>query len=237
MMTGMLGWMVFFFCFFFCYVLASSTFIAAPDGMFVCMVIYFLHARNATILPPIHLFLCVCVCFCLRKLSVPRAQRVSRRETRVGRRLTCFPLFIFLRNFLGSVSSMRAVRSMPVGPAVNFADSTSTTATASPAPPGAAGEAAVVPTPAEGLPEAATTPSAPDIAAAAGTAAGEGGVDVVGDDASEAEGVGSDVLGGGDVGGGVSGGGMTAKERSRSVALSPGCRRCLSCEMLYDLVG
>lgn len=30
--------------------------------------------------------------------------------------------------------------------------------------------------------------------------------------------------------------GMTAKERSRSVALSPGCRRCLNCETLYDLV-
>ncbi|CAM9654694.1 unnamed protein product, partial [Ectocarpus fasciculatus] len=34
---------------------------------------------------------------------------------------------------------------------------------------------------------------------------------------------------------GVRGSRMTAKERSRSVALSPGCRRCLNCETLYDL--
>ena len=32
------------------------------------------------------------------------------------------------------------------------------------------------------------------------------------------------------------GGGMTAKQRARSVALSVACRRCLSCDTLYDLV-
>lgn len=36
--------------------------------------------------------------------------------------------------------------------------------------------------------------------------------------------------------GGVAIGSMTAKERARSLALSQNCRRCLSCETLYDLV-
>lgn len=41
---------------------------------------------------------------------------------------------------------------------------------------------------------------------------------------------------GGDALEGVAIGSMTAKERVRSLALSQNCRRCLSCETLYDLV-
>lgn len=41
---------------------------------------------------------------------------------------------------------------------------------------------------------------------------------------------------GGDALGGVTIGSMTAKERAKSLALSADCRRCLSCETLYDLV-
>lgn len=37
-------------------------------------------------------------------------------------------------------------------------------------------------------------------------------------------------------GGSRRGHGMSAKERAKSVELSSGCRRCLNCEALYDLV-
>lgn len=120
---------------------------------------------------------------------------------------------------LYSASSMRAVKSMPVGPVVAFPDSGADASNEEGGPLPLSLTASLSPIDRE-APEA--TSGSPSSA----TAAEEGG---------DAE------VGGGDRGvvgmvARVRGSRMTAKERSRSVALSPGCRRCLNCETLYDLV-
>lgn len=120
---------------------------------------------------------------------------------------------------------------MPVGPAVSFPDSADLTSS----PPSLdANELAAVAAaaPGETSPGAAASALPSTVSLAGAVSAEEGGWGGNG-------GVGSAGVGGepvaarARVGGG---GGMTAKERARSVALSVACRRCLSCQMLYDLV-
>lgn len=72
----------------------------------------------------------------------------------------------------------------------------------------------------------------PSLADSAGAAAAEGGGLIASDVRAADGGAGDVVEGGATAGVGV----MTAKERTSNLALSPGCRRCLSCEILYDLV-
>lgn len=129
-----------------------------------------------------------------------------------------------------SASSMRAVKSMPVGPVVAFSDSpddplalASTSTSTSPMDREAREAAAAVE--AVRRLEAASASTAPSSRA---EAPGAAGVALAGTAADR----GKDE---GQAGGGIRGK-LSAKERSRSVALSPGCRRCLNCEALYDLV-
>lgn len=106
---------------------------------------------------------------------------------------------------------MRAVKSMPVGPVAAFPDSGADAINEEGGPLPLSLTASLAPMDRETLEATSGSPSP-------AAAAEEGG---------DAEVVGV---------AGVRGSRMTAKERSRSVALSPGCRRCLNCETLYDLV-
>ena len=116
---------------------------------------------------------------------------------------------------------------MPVGPAVSFPD----IADLASSPPSldasqVAVAAAGADVPGDTSP-GAEAPSMPSTAALSAEEAGWGGNGGV-----VAAGVGREPVAGRSGGGG----GMTAKERARNVALSVACRRCLSCQMLYDLV-
>lgn len=141
----------------------------------------------------------------------------------------------FARTHFCSASSMRAVKSMPVGPVVAFADnpgdplSLPSTSTSTSPMDRESREAAAAVEAVRRL-EAATASSTPSAAAGAPRTAGVAGVAGVGT-GTAADGSGDEVEAVARVRGK-----MSAKERSRSVALSPGCRRCLNCEALYDLV-
>ena len=107
----------------------------------------------------------------------------------------------------GSISSMTAVRSMPVGPAVTFLDDKHTPLELAKHPVDnhhhKFGDSPGVSTAVQNL----------GVSREAVSLGGNCGDNDDGND-----------------------GGMTAKDRARSLALSPNCRRCLSCEKLYDLV-
>ncbi|CAM9294212.1 unnamed protein product [Scytosiphon promiscuus] len=125
-----------------------------------------------------------------------------------------------------SASSMRAVKSMPVGPVVALSDNPSDPLALA----GASTSTSTLPVDRESREAAAAVEAVRRLEAASTSAAPPAG-------AAGVPAAGTAVVGGSDEGDVCAGirGKMSAKERSRSVALSPSCRRCLNCEALYEL--